>query len=291
MNFFSKFKKLTRLEQSFFGLPIVVAGAILPFSDPQFAVDSQLFWRLLWVLPAFFAARISGMAFNQLIDRKIDAKNPRTKDRLLPQGLITVWQASFLAWLCLGIFLICCFQINLLTAAFGGFAAVLLFIYSYLKRIHASCHLVLGMIHFLAPFMASIAVRGTWSLSAFFLALAAFASIVANDIFYSMQDLSFDRQEGLHSIPARFGEKKSLRIAQAFHALCIGSLVELGVMGSFWWGCYVIPIALSVYFLYYYQKAVSPVQKEPLFFLTTVLTSISLLLYVALGVFLWNVLS
>lgn len=286
---FSKFKELTRWEQSFFGLPIVFAGLFLPFCNPQFLMQ-PFFWRRIgWVLPAFFAARISGMAFNQWIDRHIDARNPRTKERLLPRGQITSWQVILTAWGSLVAFLLFCSQINFLTVFFALFAAFLLMIYSYIKRVSVACHFVLGMIHLLAPIMASIAITGKWEWPSFYLGLASFCSIVANDIFYALQDYKFDCKEGLYSIPSRLGEKNSLKIARIFHVGCIGCLICVGFVASFHWICYIVPLFLSGYLLYFYiYAAFRSVKKEMLFFLTTVVTSFSFLIFIVLGV-LWHV--
>ena len=216
------FRDLTRFEQTLFGLPFVLSGVLLGsyrFFD----------WKmLLWVIPAFMLARISGMAFNQLIDRHIDARNPRTQNRAIPSGRVSVMQARCVAWGALCLFVAVCLQINGLTALLSLFAAVLLYIYSYMKRVHASCHLILACIHFLGPVMAFSAVTGTWSPSALFLGGAAAFSIIGTDIVYAIQDYAFDCSQGLFSLPSRWGVEKSMLISLMAHCFCLLMLVGTG---------------------------------------------------------------
>jgi 4-hydroxybenzoate polyprenyltransferase len=180
------------------------------------------------VVGVFMLARISGMAFNQLIDRYIDVRNPRTQNRPLPLGKVSVAQARTIAWGTLSLFTILCLQMNTLTALLAIVAAPLLYLYSYMKRVHASCHLVLASIHFLGPMMAFTAVTGSCIPSAAFLGAAAALSILGTDIIYAIQDYEFDCAEGLFSIPSRLGIKKSILIAQVSHGLCLFMLFCTG---------------------------------------------------------------
>ena len=216
------FRDLTRFEQTLFGLPFVLSGFLLG--------SFQGFdWKmLLLVMLAFLLARVSGMAFNQLIDRHIDARNPRTQNRALPSGRVSVIQARVVAWAALSLFIILCLQMNPLTAVLSLLAAALLYAYSYMKRIHASCHLVLGCIHFLGPVMAFTAVTGIFAPCAALLGAAAALSILGTDIVYAIQDQDFDCAEGLFSIPSRLGLEKSLFIAALAHGICLLMLFCLG---------------------------------------------------------------
>jgi 4-hydroxybenzoate polyprenyltransferase len=288
---FQKFKDLTRLEQTFFGLPFVITGAILPFADHTFIQQMDLqYLHWLWIIPAFMAARISGMAFNQLIDRHIDAENPRTQNRILPAKRISPKQAAWVAWLALASFLLICSQINLLCLILAPFAAILLFIYSYMKRIHASCHFVLGAIHFLSPFMAWIAVKGTLGLTPFFLGLTAFFSITGNDIVYALQDYEFDSKKGLHSIPIRLGPKKSLQLAKFLHLLCVFSLLGVGIAARLHWIFYFCPLLIG-FILYYFHVSFGKKAniKDHLFFTSNVLVSFTVLIFTFLGM-IWHAL-
>jgi 4-hydroxybenzoate polyprenyltransferase len=284
---FEKFKELTRLEQIFFGLPFVISGALLPFADFTFINQINLKYCLhwLWIIPAFMAARISGMAFNQLIDRHIDAENPRTKDRVLPAKRVSPKQAACVAWCALISFLFICSQLNLLCFILAPFAAFLLFIYSYMKRIHSSCHFVLGLIHFLSPFMAWIAIKGSYGFPPIFLGLAALLSITGNDIVYALQDYEFDRKKGLHSIPSRLGQVKSLQLAQCLHVLCVLSLFFLGLVAKLHWIFFFAPLLVG-FILYYFHMTFgrTPKGKESLFFSSNILVSFAVLIFTFLGI-------
>ena len=230
-------KRLTRIEHSLFGLPFVLSGALLSF------VNHPIVWqnRLLAILPAFLFARIAGMAFNQLTDRKIDAQNPRTADRVIPSGKVSVWQAAIIAWGSLFSFVILCSFLGSLCFAFSLVAAALLFAYAYTKRMGAYCHFVLGSIHLLGPIMAFIALTGRLSWAPFFLGLASLLLTSANDVIYALQDIAFDTSFKLHSIPAKLGARKALLVARWSHILCIIALCIAVPMIS--WRFLLAPIA------------------------------------------------
>jgi len=285
----STFVDLTRFEHSLFGLPFIFAGALLPFALQQVA------WTInwLWLIPAFLAARISGMAFNQLIDRDLDAHNPRTQNRPLPSGRATLRQARWIAWSGLLAFVLICSQINTLCFFLAPCAACLIYIYAYLKRFHVICHFVLGIVHFLGPVMASIAIAGQWHPETLLLGLAALGSISGLDIVYAIQDYKFDRSHGLYSLPARLGLSKSLDIAKCLHVLTVLALVVLGCvtpLASIYWGA---PLAAALLFLDFHQKIKPLVDAPelslkitPLFFRCNVSVALSTFLFVTLGVFL-----
>lgn len=224
---FSTIKELTRLEHSLFALPFVLASALLSMILLG-SLDDVIWMNFIWILPATIIGRISGMAFNQLIDRYIDADNPRTAGRPLPSMRIQVRSARLIAWSSLALLLFICFQISPLCAYLGLFAALFIYLYSYMKRIHASCHFILGMVHFLGVVMASIALINGFSISSILLGLAAFSSISGNDIAYAIQDIKFDIAYDLHSLPARIGTQRSLAVAGLLH-LIVFPLALLGV--------------------------------------------------------------
>ncbi|MCC5833065.1 MAG: 4-hydroxybenzoate octaprenyltransferase [Chlamydiales bacterium] len=279
----SALKDLTRVEQTLFGLPFLISGALLPMTQ----ADVSFHLRWLWIFPAFMLARVSGMAFNQLIDRHIDAKNPRTNKRALPSGKVTENQARAVAWGTLTLFLLVCFKINTICFLFSPLAAFLLFIYSYLKRVTASCHFVLGMIHFLGPVMASIAISGTLSLSPLFLGAAAALSIMGNDIVYAIQDYEFDRAHNLFSLPSRLGVESSLAIARLLHLLCLVMLIGVGFTAHFPIFYYGLIVAAGIAF-YKFHKKVGQKLCESLFFSCTVVVAFSVLGFVLASV-IWDV--
>ncbi|NGX60967.1 MAG: 4-hydroxybenzoate octaprenyltransferase [Chlamydiae bacterium] len=247
------FQALTRLEQSLFGLPMVFSGVMLALLDPRFELAMASFsW--LCILPAFFFARISGMAFNQLIDHKIDAKNPRTRERVVASGKVSVRSAGFIAWGALALFLLSCGMLSFACLLVAPLIAALLFVYSYMKRIHASCHLVLGVIHFFAPVMASLAILGEFSWPPAFLGLASLLLIAGSDMIYAIQDYAFDIQEGLYSLPAKWGIEKSRVVARLLHVLSLGMLLLLGIKGGLPLFYYLVVPTCGLYFFSFHKK-------------------------------------
>ena len=281
---FVKFKELARLEQSPFGLPFVVTGALLPFANSHFHFEGS--WlRLLWILPAFFAARFSGMAFNQLIDRYIDGRNPRTSGRPLPSGRIVAKEAQWVAWGGLIALFVIGSQINLLCFCFAPLVAILLFTYSYMKRFHASAHFVLGAIYFLAPFLAWAAVTGTLALAPAVLGLAAFFWISGNDIIYALNDYHFDCANGLRSVPVRFGPKKSLQIARGLLLCSIMALIALGFTAKLGWFYFFAPLVAAAALVYFHILGT----KENRLFVFSIAIVSSAVMFFTLGDILWRV--
>lgn len=276
------FKDLTRLEQTLFGLPYVLASILLSLNELSFHL------RWLWVLPAFLLARVSGMAFNQLIDRYIDAKNPRTENRPLPGGRVSENQARFIACGGLLLFFCVCHQINALCFLLAPVAAFSLVIYSYLKRVTAGCHFVLGFIHFLSPVMASSAITGTFYEPSVFLGLGAACSIIGSDIIYALQDYEFDRKENLFSLPSRLGIEKSLLVARLMHLcalvffLLVGFSARLPVF-------YFLVIPILGRWYYRFHKKMSASFAEATFFSSTAAIPLFVFGFI-LASFAWDVL-
>jgi 4-hydroxybenzoate polyprenyltransferase len=266
------FRVLTRIEQTFFALPFVFASMLL--------CQSAFTLRWLLVIPAFMLARISGMAFNQLIDSKIDARNPRTQMRVIPSGRATRMQVGCIAWGALLFFVLLCLQINLLTAYLALLAAFLLFIYSFMKRIHYACHAVLGLIHFFGPVMTFSALTGIIPPVSLFLGGAAALLVVGSDIIYAIQDYEFDCANGLYSIPAKFGIKKSLVISTCVHCGSVAMLLGVGLSAHLSWIYYaVLPFTLVV--IAYFRLKLRNIAK--VFFYCNVTFSFTVLLFIFLS--------
>ncbi len=280
------FKELTRLEQSVFGLPFVLSGALLSFYQHPFLFE----WRWLWILPAFFLARISGMAFNQLIDRTIDASNPRTQGRVLPTGRMAIWQARVIAWGSLVLFIGVCSQINILCFWGSLFAAFLLWAYSYTKRFSLFCHYVLGLIHLLAPLMAWIAMTGTLAWPPFFLGLSSLFLIGGNDILYALQDVAFDQKHRLHSIPSKLGIGRGIKIAKLSHGCSVLSLFFCGWIGHYPWIFFGAPVGIALFFWKSHRKIKEAVRENQsifrLFFISNLFVALMVMIFSILTV-LW----
>jgi 4-hydroxybenzoate polyprenyltransferase len=240
------------IEQTLFGLPWALIGALIPFANSNFKGPSLWTWCL--VLVAFISARTSGMSFNRLIDYEIDLANQRTKSRPLQSGEITKGQVTVIAFLSLIIFLLATLSINSLCFIFAPFAAFLLVFYSFTKRFGSYCHFVLGLVEFFAPFLGYIAITSTISYEAVFLGFAIFFWISGMDIMYSTQDEVFDRENGLYSIPVKIGAQNSFKLARLLHALTVFCLILVGIWSEISFS-YFIGVAF-VCFLFIYQHRI-----------------------------------
>lgn len=222
--FLKKFAKLIMIEQTLFALPFAWIGIL-------FAGGGSIV-QWLWASAALFGARTAGMAFNRLLDADIDAKNPRTSDRLLPAGevsSVSVWLLSIAAS---GLLVLSSYMLNPLCFYLSFVAVVLLFTYSLFKRFSATSHFYLGFVEAAAPVGGYLAISGAFELKAFLPGMAIMFWIAGLDIMYSLQDQNFDKEEGLHSIPARFGRLKSLVFSTLSYVLAVASLIGIGLAGE-----------------------------------------------------------
>lgn len=182
------------------------------------------------------------MGFNRLVDRRIDAANPRTATRALPAGLVSPAAVTLFVLASSALLVLAAWQLNPLTLALSPLALFILFLYSYTKRFTWASHLVLGLSLAGAPLGAWIAVRGDVAPAPFVLAGAVLLWVAGFDVLYALQDVDFDRRSGLFSIPARFGVVPALWISAALHALMLGLLALLpriyppGLGAGFWAG-------------------------------------------------------
>ncbi|MDA8234043.1 MAG: putative 4-hydroxybenzoate polyprenyltransferase [Clostridia bacterium] len=211
------FSEMIKFEHTVFALPFAYLGVFLAVGGfPSLA-------QFIWITLAMVGARTAAMSLNRLIDRHIDARNPRTEVRALPKGLIPVYQVWIYTILSFLLLYIAASQLNPLCVKLMPIAVLFLVAYSYMKRITWLCHVVLGISIGLAPVGAWVAITGTLNLTndlaAILLGTAVTFWVAGFDVIYACQDYEFDRKEGLHSIPARFGLVGALRIARLFHAM------------------------------------------------------------------------
>jgi len=212
---------MIKWEHSVFALPFALCGAMLAASGLPSA------HQLLWIVIAMIAARSAAMAFNRLADAAIDSANPRTRTRALPAGqLSAAFVATFVIVSC-AIFIVAASQLNRLTLWLSPVALAILLLYSYTKRFTRWSHLVLGFALGIAPAAAWIAVRGSLDPRILLLTAAVTFWVAGFDILYACQDLQFDRDAGLHSIPRHVGIQRSLWIARAFHLIMLLLLMVL----------------------------------------------------------------
>lgn len=219
---FRKAAGLLMPEQTLFALPFAWLGVL-------FAGGSGLrTWLLVTV--ALAAARTAGMAFNRAIDARIDAANPRTKDRAIPKGEVKIIEAVGLAVLSCLLLIGTSFLLNQLCFYLSFVAVALLAGYSYFKRFSASSHFCLGFTEAAAPIGGYLAVTGRLDLLSLVLGAAIMLWIAGLDIVYALQDKDFDRQAGLHSIPATYGEKLALNTSALCYGASFSALISAGLM-------------------------------------------------------------
>jgi len=207
-------------------------------------------WAVGWVTAAMVGARTCAMAANRVVDRWIDARNPRTAGRHLPRGVLGVWELRLLAAAGAALMLVAAALLNPLCLKLAPLALVFLVGYSYTKRFTWASHWILGFTDGIAAAGGWIAVRGAFEPPAFVLWLALTVWIAGFDLIYACQDVEIDRAQRLHSVPARFGIATALRLARINHALTAAALAWLGVMmglGVFYWVGWVAVVALLVY--------------------------------------------
>lgn len=223
--------ELVRFSHTIFALPFALLSAVLAWRDQPFR------WQdLLGILLCMLFARSAAMAFNRLVDRDIDAQNPRTQTRHLPAGLISV-RAVFLFTLLTSLAFIAS-TLLFLPNRWPLYLSipVLLFLlgYSFAKRFTIWCHYWLSAALMLSPLAAWIAIRGSLSIEPFLLGLVVFFWVGGFDIIYACQDVHFDQEKRLSSIPSRWGVKKALRFAMLSHFMtlvCLFSLWYVAALG------------------------------------------------------------
>jgi 4-hydroxybenzoate polyprenyltransferase len=232
-SFWSKLKttlEMIKFEHTLFALPFAFLGAVLA------ANGLPSWWQILWITVAMFGARSAAMTFNRIIDRKFDAANPRTANRELPSGKLSVSFAWAFFIFAILLFEIAAFSLNWLTFTLSPVALLSVLGYSYAKRFTSFAHLILGWALAISPTAAWIAVRGAIdSEIPILLSLLVMMWTAGFDVLYACQDFEYDRKAGLRSIPARFGIKNSLRIARLFHFQAFIVLLLLYLVTELGW--------------------------------------------------------
>jgi 4-hydroxybenzoate polyprenyltransferase len=211
-----------RFSHSVFALPFALAGALLAARHVDVTLSS-----VGWILVAMVAARSAAMGFNRLVDARIDAFNPRTANRELPRGAMTLREAGVFVTATAAAFVYAASQLNALCFLLSPLALAIVFWYSLAKRYTTWTQLFLGLAMAVAPVGGWLAVGGRGGYEPWLLALAIGAWVGGFDVLYACQDLEFDRAHGLRSIPARFGVAASLTISRAMHVVAIVCLAAL----------------------------------------------------------------
>lgn len=225
MNTLSKYARFVKFSHTIFAMPFALLSFTYAVNRMPDNADFNVWVLLLQVVLCMVFARNVAMGFNRWADRDIDAKNPRTASREIPAGVISSRAAMAFVVVNAVAFIITAVTINSLTAWLSPVALAVVMLYSYCKRFTSLAHLVLGLSLSIAPVGAYIAVWGEFALAPCVLALVVLTWCGGFDIIYALQDCEFDRQQGLHSIPARFSARTSLMISIVLHIVSVASLV------------------------------------------------------------------
>jgi len=243
--------EMIKWEHSIFALPFALTGAVLAAGGwPQLRV-------LFWIVICMVSARSAAMAFNRLVDARLDAANPRTAMRALPAGALTSGFVMGFVVISAAAFLLAAGMLNRLTLELAPLTLAIILVYSYMKRVTRWSHLVLGLALGIAPSAAWIAVRGSLDARIAVLSAAVLLWVGGFDVLYACQDFEHDRAAGLNSVPQAFGLEKAFWIARAMHVgmLClllwVVRLFELGPLA--WAGVATVAILLA-----YEHSIVSP---------------------------------
>lgn len=275
--------EMIKFEHTLFALPFAFLGAIL-------AANGLPTWQqIVWITVAMFGARSAAMTFNRIVDRDIDAKNPRTAARELPAGKLSVGFAWVFLYVSIGIFLLASYSLNWLTFALSPVALICVLGYSYAKRFTAFSHVFLGLALAISPSAAWIAVRGSlYDEVPILLSVLVLMWTAGFDVMYACQDLEFDRKSGLRSIPARYGIKNSLWIARLFHLQAFVVLIILYLVTGLGWPALVGVIAVGTLLTYQHTlvKANDLSRMNAAFFTTNAFVSVILLVTFGSAVFL-----
>ncbi len=246
------FLRLVVIEHSVFALPFAYIAALT-------AMRHDIEWRdLAAVTVAMVAGRTFAMAANRVIDRELDARNPRTAQRELVTGALSVRTAVSGMVASIAVFLLAAWYLAVVCVLLAPVALAPLVVYPYAKRFTWLCHYVLGLAQAVAPVGAWVAIRETahGSGPAIWLGLAVGTWIAGFDLIYACQDIASDRQNGVYSLPARFGARIALAVSVATHVATVALLVAFGLaagLGSWWWA----GVALTAVALGYEHAIVS----------------------------------
>ena len=238
---------MVKFSHSVFALPFALMGAWLASGGVPH------WYKLVWIVVAAVSARTAAMAFNRLVDRDIDAGNPRTAVRELPRGALSPSFAGGLVVVSSGVFVAAAYLLNPLSAALSPLVLLVLLGYSLVKRFSSLVHFVLGVALGLAPLGAWLAVRGNFEgdLAIPLLLFAAVWTWVAGfDVIYSCQDADFDASRGLHSLPAKLGIGRSLMVSRLLHVATVLALMGLGAragLGAVYFAAVVLAALLLIW--------------------------------------------
>jgi 4-hydroxybenzoate polyprenyltransferase len=239
--------EMIKFEHSVFALPFALTGALLAARATQHSWPTLR--QILWIVVAMVAARSAAMTINRIADLRYDKENPRTKMRALATGALTVSFAWIFTVVAVAVFFLSAGQLNALALKLAPLAIAILFFYSFTKRFTSWSHLFLGFALGISPAAAWIAITGSLDWRMLILCAAVTLCVGGFDVLYACQDIEFDQQAGLYSVPKRFGIANALWIARLMHVgvvLLLGALAaSFGLPWPAWAGIVVVAALLA----------------------------------------------
>jgi 4-hydroxybenzoate polyprenyltransferase len=217
--------EMIKFEHSVFALPFALTGALLAARATRHGWPSLR--QILWIVVAMVAARSAAMTMNRIVDLRYDRENPRTKQRALPTGALSLQFAWFFTLVAVAVFFAAAWQLNPLALKLAPLAIAILFFYSFTKRFTNWSHLFLGFALGISPAAAWIAITGGLDWRMLILCAAVTLWVGGFDVLYACQDLEYDKSANLFSVPKRFGVARALAIARAMHVVMIALLAWL----------------------------------------------------------------
>jgi 4-hydroxybenzoate polyprenyltransferase len=217
-----EYGRMIKFSHTIFALPFALSAVVLAWHTQKIA-----YWDLVWILVAMVGARSAAMGFNRIVDAAIDEKNPRTAIREIPSGILSQRQAAVFVGVSSILFIGAAALLSPLCFFLSFPVLFFLFFYSYTKRFTRYCHLYLGFAISLAPVGAWVAITNSLSPGIVFLCLSLWTYIAGFDILYACQDIDFDREQGLFSLPSKIGPHKAMMVSSLLHVL---TMVLFGAM-------------------------------------------------------------
>lgn len=277
--------ELVKFSHTIFALPFALMGALLAAGGMPTA--NQIFW----ILVAMVGARTGAMGCNRLLDFKIDSLNPRTKDRPLPAGQVSAWRVSLLILVSYGLFIFAASRLNHICFILSPYVVIILSLYSLAKRFTSYTHYILGFSLGMSPIGAWLAVSGSLSWTPAFLGLAVLCWVSGFDLLYALQDIEFDREAGLFSLPLKLGVPATLKLAKQLHLVMLGLLFLIFLSSPYLGWLYLLGLFIAAALLHYEHQLISAddiSRIDAAFFTMNGYLSVSLFLFTALDVLLFH---
>ena len=243
--------EMIKFEHTIFALPFAVMSMFLASGGIPKLV------KISWILVAMVGARSCAMSFNRIVDANIDANNPRTAVRAIPSGHLKTWETWIFTMISASLLILAAFKLNPLAFRLSPLALIITMVYSYTKRFTSFSHFWLGISLAISPIGAWIAIKGRFDILPILLGLAVMFWTAGFDIIYACQDFDFDKQNGLHSIPVKFGIRVSLWFSSGMHIFAVCILIGIGIISELG-STYLTGVGIVVAILIYEHAIVKP---------------------------------